>query len=108
MRFSFDFVSNFETLFDWYACFSQNEKDLEKRYELLSEKLRELMLINDFNKTSEQKSVESILLNELLNNVMERNELVLQLDEENKLYEAIVLNLKNFHLCITYSCLLYS
>ncbi len=67
--------------------FSQNEKDLEKRYEMLSDKLRELMQINDFNKTSEQKSIESILLNELLNNVMERNELVLQLDEENKLYE---------------------
>ena len=63
----------------------QNEKDLEKRYELLSDKLRTLMQIEDFYKTEEQKRAENILLNELINNVCKRNELVEQLDEENKL-----------------------
>ena len=43
----------------------QNEKDLEKRYELLSDKLRTLMQIEDFYKTEEQKRAENILLNEL-------------------------------------------
>ena len=63
----------------------QNEKDLEKRYEILSCKLRNLMQIEDFYKTDEQKKLESILLNELISNVVKRNELVQQLDEENKL-----------------------
>jgi len=63
----------------------QNEKDLEKRYELLSDKLRTLMQMEDFYKSEEQKRAENILLNELINNVCKRNELVEQLDEENKL-----------------------
>lgn len=63
----------------------QNEKNLEKLYELLSDKLRELVLIDEFCKTEEQKTCESILLNELISNVMQRNNLVLQMDEENKL-----------------------
>lgn len=63
----------------------QNEKDLEKRYELLSDKLRDLISIEEFYKTEEEKTAESILLNELISNVMERNDLVLQMDEENKL-----------------------
>ena len=41
--------------------------------------------IEDFYKTDEQKKLESILLNELISNVVKRNELVQQLDEENKL-----------------------
>ena len=64
---------------------SQNEKDLEKRYEILSNKLRTLMQIDDLNKTDEQKRTENILLNELISNVKKRNELVIQLDEENRL-----------------------
>lgn len=63
----------------------QNEKDLEKRYEILSNRLRELMAKDDFYKTDEEKKLEQILLSELINNVVKRNELVLQLDEENKL-----------------------
>lgn len=58
---------------------------MEIRYELLSAKLRDLIQINEFEKTEEQKTIESILLNELISNVMERNELVIQMDEENKL-----------------------
>ncbi len=68
-----------------FLFFSQNEKNLEKRYDLLSEKLRNLMQIDEFDKTDEDKCIEQILLNELISNVMARNELVLQLDEENKL-----------------------
>ena len=63
----------------------QNEKNLERRSELLSEQLRKLMAIDDFIKTNEQKSLEKILFNELINLVNKRNELVVMLDEENKL-----------------------
>ena len=65
----------------------QNEKNLERRHRLLSDKLRDLMLIDEFYKTEEMRTTESILLNELLDNVMERNNLVQQMDEENKLWE---------------------
>ena len=44
----------------------QNEKDLEKRYELLSNKLRALMQIEEDEKTDEQKRAEAILLHEVL------------------------------------------
>lgn len=63
----------------------QNEKSLEKRYEILSIQLRNLMSIDDFEKTEEQKKTETILFNELIFLVNKRNELVLQMDEENKL-----------------------
>jgi hypothetical protein len=63
----------------------QNEKNLEKRYEILSNQLRKLMEIDDFNKTNEQKKAEQILFHELITLVNKRNELVIQLDEENKL-----------------------
>lgn len=63
----------------------QNEKNLEKRYEILSNQLRNLMQIEDFLKTEEQKKTESILFNELIILVNKRNELVIQLDEENKM-----------------------
>lgn len=64
----------------------RNEKNLERRYELLSNQLRQMMQIDDFNKTSEQKKIEQNLFNELISLVNKRNELVLQLDEENKLF----------------------
>lgn len=41
--------------------------------------------MDEFVKTGEQKRTESILMNELINLVNKRNELVIQLDEENKL-----------------------
>ena len=63
----------------------QNEKNLEKRYEILSNQLRNLMSIDDFDKTDEQKKTETILFNELISLVNKRNELVLQMYEENKL-----------------------
>ena len=63
----------------------QNEKCLEKRYEILSAQLRNLMQIEEYKKTEEQKKTESILFNELISLVNKRNELVIQLDEENKL-----------------------
>lgn len=43
------------------------------------------MSIDDFDKTDEQKKTETILFNELISLVNKRNELVLQMDEENKL-----------------------
>ena len=52
---------------------------------MLTEQLRKLMAIDDFHKTVEQKSMEKILFNELINLVNKRNELVVLLDEENKL-----------------------
>jgi hypothetical protein len=67
-----------------YLC-RQNEKSLEKRYEILSNQLRHLMSIDEFSKTNEQKKTEKVLFNELITLVNKRNELVIQLDEENKL-----------------------
>ena len=55
------------------------------RYEILSTKLRSLIAIDEFYKTDEHKRTETILLNELITNVTIRDELVIQLDEENKL-----------------------
>lgn len=51
----------------------------------MSDQLRNLMQIEDSLKTDEQKKSENLLFNELINLVNKRNELVLQLDEENKL-----------------------
>jgi hypothetical protein len=71
----------------------QNEKNLEKRHDILTNQLRYLMSIDDWKKTDEQKKTESILFNELICTVNKRNELVTQLDEENKLLtEGEILN----------------
>lgn len=53
----------------------------------MSDQLRNLMQIEDNLKTDEQKKSENLLFNELINLVDKRNELVLQLDEENKMYK---------------------
>jgi len=63
----------------------QNEKNLEKRHEILTNQLRNLMQIEDYKKTDDQKKTETILFNELISLVNKRNDLVTQLDEENKL-----------------------
>lgn len=63
----------------------QNEKNLEKRHEILTNQLRNLMQIEDHKKTEDQKKTENILFNELISLVNKRNDLVTQLDEENKL-----------------------
>lgn len=71
----------------------QNEKNLEKRHDILTNQLRYLMSIDDWKKTEEQKKTESILFNELICTVNKRNELVTQMDEENKLLtEGEILN----------------
>jgi hypothetical protein len=59
------------------------EKELERRHDELTFKLRQLMAIDEFDKTNENKKKEAELLNDLVNVVNERNELVrLQHDEE--------------------------
>lgn len=63
----------------------QNEKSLEKRYVLLSNQLRTLMSMDEDLKSDEERRAEAILFTELINLVNKRNELVIQLDEENKL-----------------------
>ena len=63
----------------------QNEKSLEKRYEMLSNQLRYLMSLDDRVKSNEQRVNESLLFNELINLVNKRNELVIQMDEENRM-----------------------
>lgn len=81
----FRFFNGITVIKNVFNFLSQNEKNLERRHQLLSDKLRDLMLIDEFYKTEDMKTTESILLNELLDNVVERNNLVLQMDEENKL-----------------------
>ncbi|XKL66739.1 hypothetical protein PGB90_010159 [Kerria lacca] len=65
----------------------EKEDDLERRFELLTRELRNIIYIEDWQKTEEQKLKENLLLNELLNIVNKRDELVHHLDSQEKAIE---------------------
>ncbi|XP_065202083.1 EH domain-binding protein 1 isoform X2 [Planococcus citri] len=65
----------------------EKEDDLERRFELLTRELRSIIYIDDWQKTEEQKLREDLLLNELLNIVNKRDELVHHLDSQEKAIE---------------------
>jgi len=64
----------------------EKEMDLQRRYALLNEELRTLMVVEDWQKTPSQKEREALLLQELVQIVDKRNELVQnQLSQEKAL-----------------------
>ncbi|KAH1004093.1 EH domain-binding protein 1 isoform X3 [Dendroctonus ponderosae] len=65
----------------------EKEADYETRYKRLNEELREIASIEDWKKTEEQRSREQVLLDELVQIVNKRDELVHHLDSQEKAIE---------------------
>ncbi|XP_030753930.1 EH domain-binding protein 1 isoform X3 [Sitophilus oryzae] len=65
----------------------EKEADYETRYKALNEELREIASIEDWKKTDEQRSREQVLLDELVQIVNKRDELVHHLDSQEKAIE---------------------
>lgn len=64
--------------------FSEQESDLERKYDLLNLELRAAMSVEDWRKTEEQREREKLLLAELVAIVDKRNELVLNLHTQEQ------------------------
>ncbi|XP_018572519.1 EH domain-binding protein 1 isoform X2 [Anoplophora glabripennis] len=65
----------------------EKEADLETRYRLLNEELHKIASIEDWRKTEDQRNREQILLDELVQIVNKRDELVHHLDNQEKAIE---------------------
>ncbi|KAG8226224.1 hypothetical protein J437_LFUL006326 [Ladona fulva] len=65
----------------------EKEDDLERRFELLNRELRSILSMEDWQKTEEQKVRENLLLDELVSIVNKRDELIHQLDSQEKAIE---------------------
>lgn len=63
---------------------SEKENDLERRYELLNHELRLILSIEDWRKTEDQREREALLLEELVQIVNKRDELVHHLHNQEK------------------------
>lgn len=64
--------------------FREKEADLETRYKMLNNELQKIALIEDWRKTEEQRNREQVLLEELVQIVNKRDELVHHLDNQEK------------------------
>ncbi|KAL3285011.1 hypothetical protein HHI36_019139 [Cryptolaemus montrouzieri] len=65
----------------------EKEADLESRYKSLNEELQKIVSIEDWRKTNEQRDREQMLLEELVQIVNKRDELVNHLDRQEKAIE---------------------
>ncbi|XP_060519283.1 EH domain-binding protein 1 isoform X1 [Cylas formicarius] len=65
----------------------EKEADLETRYKMLNEELRKIASVEDWRKTEEQRNREQTLLDELVQIVNKRDELVHHLDSQEKAIE---------------------
>ncbi|XP_066151430.1 EH domain-binding protein 1 isoform X2 [Euwallacea fornicatus] len=65
----------------------EKEADYETRYKMLNEELRQIASIEDWKKTEEQRTREQALLDELVQIVNKRDELVHHLDSQEKAIE---------------------
>ncbi|XP_074038547.1 EH domain-binding protein 1 isoform X2 [Leptinotarsa decemlineata] len=65
----------------------EKEADLETRYKTLNEELQKIASIEDWRKTEEQRNREQALLDELVQIVNKRDELVHHLDNQEKAIE---------------------
>jgi len=65
----------------------EREEDLERRYEMLQRELRVMMNVEDWEKTDAQKRREDLLLQELVQLVNKRNELVDEMDDQERAIE---------------------
>ncbi|CAL8110865.1 unnamed protein product [Orchesella dallaii] len=65
----------------------EKEDDLERKYEQLNDELRKILAIDEFQKTEADRVRESLLLQELIQVVNQRDELVSHMDDQEKAIE---------------------